>query len=264
MDVEQAEAALVEHYARLVRLAYLVLPPRLGRHRRVLAAHALTQRALPHGRVSTSQLPIPGPRTGVPGWVRPDPAYVWLRLCVLRAALAAQRPRRLGPCRLRALPLLPGLLPWVLGLRLFPRVAGADELTLDHALSRVSAAGRAAYVLRGLEGLAEPDIRRLLRELRVPDPEGALAEANALETPAGSKDGSLLESGSSTRAPSTPGRPICCAAASTSARRSPPGSRCWRAWGCWARPVTRGAPTARRGRRTRATPRRSAPSIRAR
>ncbi|WP_326690798.1 MULTISPECIES: hypothetical protein [unclassified Streptomyces] len=195
MDVEQAEAALVEHYARLVRLAYLVLPPRLGRHRRVLAAHALTQRALPHGRVSTSQLPIPGPRTGVPGWVRPDPAYVWLRLCVLRAALAAQRPRRLGPCRLRALPLLPGLLPWVLGLRLFPRVAGADELTLDHALSRVSAAGRAAYVLRGLEGLAEPDIRRLLRELRVPDPEGALAEANALETPAGSKDGSLLESG---------------------------------------------------------------------
>lgn len=27
VDVEQAEAALVEHYPRLVRLAYLVLPP---------------------------------------------------------------------------------------------------------------------------------------------------------------------------------------------------------------------------------------------
>ena len=193
MEIEQAEAALVEHYARLVRLAYLVLPPGLGRHRRVLAAHALTQRALPRARISTARLPIPGPRTGVPGWARPDPAYVWLRLCVLRAALAAQRTRRLGPCRLRALPLLPVLLPWVLGLRLFPRAAGADELDLDHTLSRVSAAGRAGYVLRALEGLASADVRRLLRELRVPDPEAALAEADAVELPPGSRDGSLLE-----------------------------------------------------------------------
>ncbi|MYR09129.1 hypothetical protein GTY62_21840, partial [Streptomyces sp. SID724] len=45
--VRQAEAALVEHYPRLVRLAYVVLPPSLGRHRRVLAAHAVVQRALP-------------------------------------------------------------------------------------------------------------------------------------------------------------------------------------------------------------------------
>ncbi|NED18092.1 hypothetical protein G3I31_08035, partial [Streptomyces sp. SID9913] len=44
VDVEQAEAALVEHYPRLVRLAHLVLPPGWGRSRRVLAAHALTQR----------------------------------------------------------------------------------------------------------------------------------------------------------------------------------------------------------------------------
>lgn len=47
VDVERAEAALVEHYPRLVRLAYLVLPPGLGRNRRVLTAHSLTQRALP-------------------------------------------------------------------------------------------------------------------------------------------------------------------------------------------------------------------------
>lgn len=40
VDVEQAEAALVEHYPRLVRLAYLVLPPSLGRNRRVLTAHS--------------------------------------------------------------------------------------------------------------------------------------------------------------------------------------------------------------------------------
>lgn len=36
--VDEAEAALVEHYPRLVRLAYLILPPSLGRHRRVLTA----------------------------------------------------------------------------------------------------------------------------------------------------------------------------------------------------------------------------------
>ncbi|MYS11834.1 hypothetical protein GTW71_36630, partial [Streptomyces sp. SID6041] len=41
-----AEAALVEHYPRLVRLAHLILPPSLGRHRRVLTAHALVQRSL--------------------------------------------------------------------------------------------------------------------------------------------------------------------------------------------------------------------------
>ncbi|MFB7031286.1 hypothetical protein ACFCXG_31800, partial [Streptomyces sp. NPDC056295] len=43
---EAAEAALVEHYPALVRLAHLVLPPALGRHRRVLAAHALVQNSL--------------------------------------------------------------------------------------------------------------------------------------------------------------------------------------------------------------------------
>ncbi|MER5836332.1 hypothetical protein ABT116_37330, partial [Streptomyces sp. NPDC002130] len=57
VDVEQAEAALVEHYPRLVRLVYLVLPPRLGRSRRVLTAHALTQRALPRNRTPAPVIP---------------------------------------------------------------------------------------------------------------------------------------------------------------------------------------------------------------
>ncbi|MCG7526316.1 hypothetical protein MHW47_17925, partial [Streptomyces sp. OfavH-34-F] len=43
---EQAEAALIEHYPRLVRIGYLLLPPSPGRGRRVLAAHALAQRSL--------------------------------------------------------------------------------------------------------------------------------------------------------------------------------------------------------------------------
>ncbi|EPJ37402.1 hypothetical protein STAFG_5570 [Streptomyces afghaniensis 772] len=61
VDVEQAEAALVEHYPRLVRLAYLVLPPGLGRSRRVLTAHALTQRALPRNRTPAPVIPASRP-----------------------------------------------------------------------------------------------------------------------------------------------------------------------------------------------------------
>ncbi|MFM9367511.1 hypothetical protein [Streptomyces sp. Da 82-17] len=63
VDVEQAEAALVEHYPRLVRLGYLVLPPSLGRNRRVLTAHWLTQRALPRGRTTVERAAIPAQRT---------------------------------------------------------------------------------------------------------------------------------------------------------------------------------------------------------
>ncbi|NEA59586.1 hypothetical protein G3I60_36870, partial [Streptomyces sp. SID13666] len=50
VEVEEAEASIVENYPHLVRLAYLTLPAALGRHRRVLAAHTLVQRALPRGR----------------------------------------------------------------------------------------------------------------------------------------------------------------------------------------------------------------------
>ena len=64
VDVEQAEAALVEHYPRLVRLAYLVLPPGLGRSRRVLTAHALTQRGYAAGR-PTPSLSLPGKGFGL-------------------------------------------------------------------------------------------------------------------------------------------------------------------------------------------------------
>ncbi|OEV11885.1 hypothetical protein AN218_10955, partial [Streptomyces nanshensis] len=62
VDVEQAQAALVEHYPRLVRLAYLVLPTSLARHRRVLTAHSLVQRALPRGREAIEAGPLPAQR----------------------------------------------------------------------------------------------------------------------------------------------------------------------------------------------------------
>ncbi|MFE7553934.1 hypothetical protein ACFU6J_38775, partial [Streptomyces gardneri] len=155
VDVEQAEAALVERYPRLVRIAYLVLPPTLGRNRRVLTAHALVQRSLPRRRV-------PGP--AVPGPRRPedavDPGYAYVRGEVLRQALVAGLP-----LRRRALPRraqFPPLLPQVWGLRVFPRVGGADELALDQRLSALSGPGRAAYVLRGLERQGDPEVLRVL------------------------------------------------------------------------------------------------------
>ncbi|MES5825046.1 hypothetical protein [Streptomyces sp. RG80] len=172
VDVEQAEAALVEHYPRLVRLAYLVLPPSLGRNRRVLTAHALTQRALPRGRAATPV--IPAQSTGRDG----DPGYAFVRLQVLRTALEAGLPLtfRTRPRRSQ----LPPLLPQVWGLRLFPRSGGADELALDQQLSALSGPARAAYVLRGLERLPDGDVRRVLTAAGVAEPDEALEEAGTV------------------------------------------------------------------------------------
>ncbi|MGW0708027.1 hypothetical protein ACWD4G_19080 [Streptomyces sp. NPDC002643] len=170
VDVEQAEAALVEHYPRLVRLAYLTLPPALGRNRRVLTAHALAQRALPRGRRKATSM-IPAQATGR----ERNPGYAYVRLQVVRTALEAGLPlrRRAWPKRAQ----LPPLLPRVWGLRLFPRSGGADELALDQRLSGLSAPARAVYVLRGLEKLPDPAIRALLEEAGVGNPAAAMQEA---------------------------------------------------------------------------------------
>ncbi|MFE3120434.1 hypothetical protein [Streptomyces niveus] len=172
VDVEQAEAALVEHYPRLVRIAYLVLPPALGRNRRVLTAHAVVQRSLPRGRSAAT----------------PDDGYTYVRGRVLRQALDAGRPLRRVAWPRRAQ--LPPLLPHAWGLRLFPRSGGADELALDQRLSALSGGARAAFVLRGLEQLPDRDVRRLLTDAGIEDPHAALAEADGI----GTKGVALLES----------------------------------------------------------------------
>ncbi|MER5523722.1 hypothetical protein ABT075_03780 [Streptomyces sp. NPDC002677] len=172
VDVEQAEAALVEHYPRLVRLAYLVLPPGLPRGRRVLTAHSLVQRALPRGR---KQAPvIPAQSTGR----NTDPGYALVRLEVVRTALEAGLPLRLTAWPKRAQ--LPPLLPQVWGLRLFPRSGGADELALDQRLAALSGPARAAYALRGFEQLPDGDVRKILRAAGVEQPDNALADANGV------------------------------------------------------------------------------------
>ncbi|MFF7810681.1 hypothetical protein ACFZCF_01950 [Streptomyces sp. NPDC007945] len=174
VDVEQAEAALVERYPRLVRIAYLVLPPAMPRTRRVLTAHALVQRALPRRRV-------PGP--AVPEARRPedavDPGYAYVRGEVLRQALVAGLPLRRFALPRRAQ--LPPLLPQVWGLRLFPRAGGADELALDQLLAGLSAPARAAYVLRGLERQGDAEVLRVLAAAGAADPRAALEELAALE-----------------------------------------------------------------------------------
>ncbi|MET9483578.1 hypothetical protein [Streptomyces sp. NPDC006638] len=183
---------MVEHYPRLVRIAYLVLPPSLGRNRRVLTAHALVQRSLPRGRTATVDGVLPGPRRadggGGPGGAR-NPGYTYVRARVLRQALDAGRPllRLARPRRAQ----LPPVLPRVWGLRLFPRSGGADELALDQRLSALSGPARAAFVLRGLEGLADADVERTLGAAGADDPAGALARAVAAETP---ESGALLRS----------------------------------------------------------------------
>ncbi|MFJ4836937.1 hypothetical protein [Streptomyces sp. NPDC088746] len=161
---ERAEATPAEHYARLVRLAYLVLAPSLGRNRRVLSAHWLVQRALAGGKGSD-----------------PGSAYAYVRLRVLRSALEAGLPLlRFGRPR-RAQ--FPPLVPQVWGLRLFPHSCGADELALEQTLAETSGPCRAAHVLRGLEGLGDAEVCRVLEAAGVDDPRAALLEADALTAP---------------------------------------------------------------------------------
>ncbi|MGV4887453.1 hypothetical protein ACSR0Z_12605 [Streptomyces viridosporus] len=170
VDVERVEAALTEHYPRLVRIAYLVLPSGTGRGRRVLTAHSLTQRALPRTRV-----PAPAPLSRSAGRDG-DPGYALVRLRVVRTALEAGLPlrRRAWPKRAQ----LPPLLPQVWGLKLFPHPGGADGLALDQRLAALSGPARAACVLRGLERLPDGDVRAVLAAAGVADPDAALAEAD--------------------------------------------------------------------------------------
>ncbi|MGW3400845.1 hypothetical protein [Streptomyces zhihengii] len=166
------EADFVAHYPRLVRIAYLVLPPASDPGRRVLAAHALVQRTLPGCGAGPAVPAVPrARRAGETG----SAGYDGLRVRLLRRAL------RTAGRRHPALPRVWG--GW--GLRLLPRAAGAAELALERELSALGAAGRAACVLRRLEGLTAPAAREVLAAAGVADPDGALAAADALPDAAG-------------------------------------------------------------------------------
>ncbi|GCB90815.1 hypothetical protein SALB_03523 [Streptomyces noursei] len=167
-EVERAEAALVEHYPRLVRLAYLVLPPSMGRHRKVLTAHGLVQRALPWRAPRRPAGALPAQRGADTG-----AGYDLVRQRTVELALAYEE-------RQRPAVLLPTV-PFVWGLRLFPRAGGADELALDQALSAVPAAVRAALGLWQLEGLDADAARAVLVRAGVADPDAAQRAAGQLD-----------------------------------------------------------------------------------
>ncbi|WP_130796241.1 hypothetical protein [Streptomyces otsuchiensis] len=182
LGLEQAEAALVEHYRRLVRLAYVVLPTSLGRHQRVVTAHSIAQRALPAAKsVAEEAAAVPRQRTRTgPGT---DPGYALVRLRVLRAALDAGRSPRIAGREVGWLPRPPALLPRVFGLMLRPRSGGADELALEQALSEVSSGTRAAFALGRMEGLSREEVRTLLQAAGVSESHARGAVTSAARLP---------------------------------------------------------------------------------
>lgn len=175
-----AEAGLVEHYTGLVRLAYLTLPPSLGRHRRVLVAHGLVQRALPGFRLWQAALRVPAQR---PGPERHGPVWA-VRERVLRAALAYERRPRWWPKSLPPPRALRPTLPVVWGLRLFPRAGGREEIALGKALSGVSADVRAAFVLCRADGLPEAHALALLTAAGASRADRVVRLARQLDAPA--------------------------------------------------------------------------------
>ncbi|MEU1504604.1 hypothetical protein [Kitasatospora sp. NPDC005748] len=155
--VARAEATLVRHYRRLVRLAYLALPADRDRHSRVLAAHAAVQRALP-SRWS---------RLREPAGTDEDPLYAALRLRVLRGAL---HPRPAD--RLRA--------PRVWGLRLFTPGGGDRDAALDRELAALGAPARSAFALLAVEELTPEQAAEVLLQAGATDPGQAVDEAARL------------------------------------------------------------------------------------
>ncbi|WP_344628109.1 hypothetical protein, partial [Kitasatospora arboriphila] len=155
-----AEEVLVVNYRRLARIAYLVLPAGADRRRRLLRAHAVTQRAL-----------------AGPPWhpaARRGPAeelYEELRDRVVRRALgAAHRP---GDRAVR-------LLPQVWGLRLTTTDGGPAAVALDRALAALGPAGRAAYALRAVDGLPPAEVTAVLVRAGGTRPARARREAAAV------------------------------------------------------------------------------------
>ncbi|MFI6874339.1 hypothetical protein ACIBL6_12925 [Streptomyces sp. NPDC050400] len=184
---DTTEAALVEQYTALVRLAYLTLPTSLSRHRRVLLAHHAAQHALPAAR--TGRVPRPRGADGPPG-----AGADALRVQVVRTALAAAHRPAWWPGSLRPPRTLLPRLPVVWGLRLFPRAGGADEVRLGQALADASAPARAAFVLRRVDGLDGERVALLLDAAGVADAGAVLREAVGLDAQAGPAAQALLHS----------------------------------------------------------------------
>lgn len=161
VGLRQAEAIIVERYPQLLRLAYLVLPPDLDRHARLLRSH----RAVQHS------LRAAGRRARQGG----DP------LSAVRAEVVRYAAGRLrGPFP-----------PWVWGLRMWPSAEGLDEEA--RALAGLSPYARAAHVLCRFDGLDEDAAAGVLARAGAAEPaaevRAALADATAPGAAAGEAEG---------------------------------------------------------------------------
>lgn len=154
----EVEAALLDGYSAFVRLAYLILPPSLGRHRRILAAHGVVQRSLPDRRRLERQLAGESDASG------------FLRRRVVQDAIKQADSRT--PLR---------LLPQAWGRRLFPQWGPADDL----ALRRLTPDARAAWALVRAERLSVDDAELQLRAMGIQHSQAAINEAALLDEGAG-------------------------------------------------------------------------------
>ncbi|WP_020390288.1 hypothetical protein [Kribbella catacumbae] len=161
----EVEAALLDGYAAFVRLAYLILPPSLGRHRRVLAAHGVVQHSLPDRRRLERQLAGESDASG------------FLRRRVVQDAIKQADSRT--PLR---------LLPQAWGRRLFPQSEAVDDL----ALRRLTPDARAAWALVRAERLSVDDAEQQLRAMGIQHSQAAINEAALTDEGAG--DGSRADS----------------------------------------------------------------------
>jgi hypothetical protein len=169
LSAAEVEAALLRGYPGLVRLAYLILPPTLGRHRRILSAHGVVQRSLP------DQKQLERETAG-------ELAYEYVRRCVLQDALKAARART--PLR---------LLPQVWGRRLCSHSRAAEDLAVDRALAGLSPAARVAWALIRMERLPEAKVELLLWTVGVPRPHAAVIEAMALTDSSAPPDETMFD-----------------------------------------------------------------------
>ncbi|MET9317339.1 hypothetical protein ABZX12_36435 [Kribbella sp. NPDC003505] len=145
-----AENLVGELYDELVYVAYQATPVRLGRHRRVLVAHAVVQRLPRRRERSVAQLPAE------------------LFSLVVKAALSAGESRQ----RVR-----------IRGLRFFPMTDAPEPLQLEETLHRVPPEVRVAWALRQRAGFDDDAVRRILGAAGVADTTAVLSAAGHIALP---------------------------------------------------------------------------------
>ncbi|MET9274330.1 hypothetical protein [Kribbella sp. NPDC003557] len=146
-----AENLVGELYDELVYVAFQATPVRLGRHRRVLVAHAVVQRLPRQVERAVAQVP-PAELFGL----------------VVKAALSAGDARQ----RVR-----------IRGLRFFPMTDAPEPLQLEEALHREPPEVRVAWALRQRAGLDDDAVRRILAAAGVADTTAVLSAAGHVALP---------------------------------------------------------------------------------